>query len=75
VNEDLYNDGTAKLGKNLFERDETLFNSDLQFINSDDPVEVDESLFQDLEELDLDDDGEEYVPGEDDDDDDEDDEE
>ena len=61
-------------GKNLFERDETLFNSDLQFINSDEPVEVDEALFQNLDELDLDDDGEEYVPGEDDDDDDDDDE-
>ena len=59
-------------GKNLFERDETLFTSDLQFINSDEPVEVDEALFQNLDELDLDDDGEEYVPGEDDDDDDDD---
>ena len=52
-------------GKQLFERDENLFTSDLQYINED-QVEVDESLFQDLDELDLDDDGEEYKPGDDD---------
>lgn len=53
----------------MFERDENLFTSDLQFTN-DDQVEVDESLFQNLDDLDLEDDGEEYKPGDDDDDDD-----
>lgn len=57
-------------GKQLFERDESLFTSDLQYM-TEEQVEVDESLFQDLDDLDLDDDGEEYVPGEDDDDDEE----
>jgi hypothetical protein len=55
----------------LFERDENLFTSDLQYMN-DDQVEVDEALFQDLDDLDIEDDGEEYKPGDDDDDDDED---
>lgn len=59
-------------GKQLFERDENLFTSDLQFANEEDAVEVDESLFQDLDDLDLEDDGEEYKPGDDDDDDDDD---
>lgn len=53
-------------GKQLFERDAELFNSDLQFVDSEEAVEVDESLFQNLDDLDLDDDGEEYVPDEDD---------
>ena len=60
-------------GKQLFERDEKLFESDLQLLNEEAVVEVDESLFQNLDDLDLDDDGEEYVPGDDDDDDDDDD--
>ena len=56
-------------GKQLFEKDETLFNSDLQFINTDEPIEVDESLFQNLDELDLEDDeDDEWVPGDEDDD-------
>ena len=46
-------------------------NSDLQFIDKDDNVAVDESLFQDLEELDVDD--EDYKPDFNDDDDDDDD--
>jgi hypothetical protein len=40
----------------------------LQYINEE-QVEVDESLFQDLDDLDLDDDGDEYKPGDDEDDD------
>lgn len=59
-------------GKQLFERDENLFTSDLQYMNEEQGVEVDESLFQNLDDLDLDDDGEEYKPGDDDDDDDDD---
>ena len=64
-------------GKQLFERDDKLFESDLQLLNEEAVVEVDESLFQNLDDLDLDDDGEEYVPdfGDDDDDDDDDDDE
>ena len=58
-------------GKQLFERDENLYQSDLQLLNEE-AIEVDESLFQNLDDLDLEDDGEEYVPGEDDDDDDDD---
>ena len=43
-------------GRQLFERDASLANSDLQFIGKDeDVVAVDESLFQDLDDLDLDD--------------------
>lgn len=62
-------------GKQLFERDESLFN-DIQLLANEDAVEVDESLFQNLDDLDLDDDeDDEYNPDEDDDDDDDDDEE
>ena len=56
-------------GKQLFERDESLFNSDLQFI-TEDAVEVDESLFTEMDDLNIEDDGEEWVPGKDEDDDD-----
>ena len=42
-------------GKQLFEKDENLFESDLQLLNED-AIEVDESLFQNLDDLDLDDD-------------------
>ncbi|XP_057307692.1 RWD domain-containing protein 1-like [Hydractinia symbiolongicarpus] len=42
-------------GKQLFERDSTLNESDIQFI-SEAGVKVDESLFQDLDDLDLDED-------------------
>lgn len=59
--------GKKPTGKQLFERDAELFNSDLQFIDSEEPLEVDEALFQNLDDLDIDDDGEEYVPDEDDD--------
>lgn len=55
----------------MFERDETLFNSDLQYMNEGDQVEVDESLFQELEDLDLEDnEDDEYKPGDDEEDDD-----
>lgn len=51
-------------GKQLFERDESLFTSDLQFTEGE--VEVDESLFQDLEDLDLEDnEDDEYNPDDD----------
>ncbi len=59
-------DGSKKpTGKQLFERDESLFN-DIQLLSNEDAIEVDESLFQDLENLDLEDDGEDYNPDEDD---------
>lgn len=51
-------------GKQLFEKDESLFTSDLQFTEGE--VEVDESLFQDLDDLDLEDDeDDEYHPDDD----------
>ena len=50
-------------GRQLFERDATLIKSDLEFIKDDEAVCVDESLFQDLEDLDLDDeDDDEFDP-------------
>jgi hypothetical protein len=59
-------------GKSLFEKDDTLFNSDLQFINNDEPIEVDETLFQNLDDLDInDDEDDEYIPDENDEEDDE----
>jgi len=42
-------------GKQLFERDSTLNESDIKFLTDTSSVKVDESLFQDLEDLDLDD--------------------
>lgn len=42
-------------GKQLFEQDSTLNESDIKFLTSDPGVKVDESLFQDLDDLDLDD--------------------
>ena len=48
----------------MFERDSSLFTSDLQLLNEE-AIEVDESLFQNLDDLDLDDDGEEYNPEDD----------
>ena len=48
-------------GRQLFEKDEKLFLSDIQFLDEtdteelDEPIEIDESLFQDLEGLDLND--------------------
>lgn len=43
-------------GKQLFEQDSTLNESDIKFLTSDPGVRVDESLFQDFEDLDIDDD-------------------
>ena len=42
-------------GKQLFEQDSTLNESDINFLTSDPGVKVDESLFQDLEDLEIDD--------------------
>ncbi|XP_059056659.1 RWD domain-containing protein 1 [Achroia grisella] len=51
-------------GKELFLRDTTLNESDLQFLDDGDAVKVDESLFQDLDDLEIsDEDDEDYVPG------------
>ncbi|XP_023944949.1 RWD domain-containing protein 1 [Bicyclus anynana] len=52
-------------GKELFLRDTTLNESDLKFLDDGDAVKVDESLFQDLEDLDIsdDEDDKDYVPG------------
>ena len=52
-------------GRQLFERDASLAKSDLDFVKDEEAVCVDESLFQDLDELDLDDedDDSEYEPG------------
>ncbi|CAH2241893.1 RWD domain-containing protein 1 [Pararge aegeria] len=53
-------------GKELFLRDTTLNESDLKFLEDGDAVKVDESLFQDLDDLELsdeDDDDVDYVPG------------
>uniref|UniRef100_A0A8C7CKV5 RWD domain-containing protein 1 n=1 Tax=Oncorhynchus kisutch TaxID=8019 RepID=A0A8C7CKV5_ONCKI len=56
--------GKIKLtGKKLFETDHNLDTSDIQFLeDSGNSVEVDESLFQDLEELDLDEDDPDFDP-------------
>ncbi|XP_048387911.1 RWD domain-containing protein 1 [Stegostoma tigrinum] len=49
--------GKAKLtGKQLFETDHNLDTSDIQFLEEGNNVEVDESLFQDMDDLELDDD-------------------
>jgi hypothetical protein len=56
-------------GKQLFERDERLAESDLQLLDEGDNVEVDEALFQNLDDINLDDDGEEWKPDDEDDDD------
>ncbi|XP_047528561.1 RWD domain-containing protein 1 [Vanessa atalanta] len=54
-------------GKELFLRDTTLNESDLKFLDDGDAVKVDESLFQDLDDLEIseedDEDDEDYVPG------------
>ncbi|CAG9795299.1 unnamed protein product [Diatraea saccharalis] len=51
-------------GKELFLRDTTLNESDLKFLDDGDAVKVDESLFQDLDDLDIsDEDDADYVPG------------
>ncbi|XP_061430910.1 RWD domain-containing protein 1 [Lethenteron reissneri] len=52
--------GKSKLsGKQLFETDRNLDTSDMQFLEEGDNVEVDESLFQDMEDLDIDEDDDE----------------
>ncbi|KAJ0178941.1 hypothetical protein K1T71_005716 [Dendrolimus kikuchii] len=51
-------------GRELFLRDTTLNESDLKFLDDGDAVKVDESLFQDLDDLEIsDEDDEDYVPG------------
>lgn len=56
--------GKNKLtGKQLFERDHNLDTSDIQFLeDAGNNVEVDESLFQDMEDLDLDEDDPDFDP-------------
>lgn len=59
----LEKEGKKLTGKELFITDKTLNESDLKFLEEGDVVKVDESLFQDLDDLDLDDeDDEDYVP-------------
>ncbi|KAL0984943.1 hypothetical protein UPYG_G00150800 [Umbra pygmaea] len=62
--EEQLHSGKNKLtGKQQFERDHNLDTSDIQFLeDSGNSVEVDESLFQDLEELDLDEDDPDFDP-------------
>ncbi|XP_044762421.1 RWD domain-containing protein 1 [Coccinella septempunctata] len=52
-------EGKKLTGRELFIRDNTLNESDLKFLADGESVKVDESLFQDLEDLDLDDDDDE----------------
>lgn len=56
--------GKGKLtGKQLFERDHNLDTSDIQFLEDvGNSVEVDESLFQDMDDLDLDEDDPDFNP-------------
>uniref|UniRef100_A0A3Q3W9D2 RWD domain-containing protein n=1 Tax=Mola mola TaxID=94237 RepID=A0A3Q3W9D2_MOLML len=56
--------GKSKLtGKQLFERDHNLDTSDIQFLeDGGNNVEVDESLFQEIEDLDLDEDDPDFDP-------------
>ncbi|KAG7469943.1 hypothetical protein MATL_G00134170 [Megalops atlanticus] len=56
--------GKAKLtGKQLFERDHNLDTSDIQFLeDAANSVEVDESLFQDMDDLDLEEDDPDFDP-------------
>lgn len=57
-------DKTKLTGRELFLRDTTLNESDLKFLDDGDAVKVDESLFQDLDDLDIsDEDDEDYIPG------------
>lgn len=48
-------EGKKLTGRELFMTDKTLNESDLKFLDEGDAVKVDESLFQDLDDLDLDD--------------------
>ncbi|KAJ8927911.1 hypothetical protein NQ314_019541 [Rhamnusium bicolor] len=52
-------EGKKLTGRELFMTDNTLNESDLKFLDEGDAVKVDESLFQDLDDLDLDDDEDE----------------
>lgn len=69
--EKLLGDCKKLTGKELFLRDNTLNESDLKFLlEAGDPIEsvkIDESLFQNMDDLDFgsDDDDEDYVPGKD----------
>jgi len=59
----LEKEGKKLTGRELFLRDTTLNESDLQFLDDGDAVKVDESLFQDLDDLDLEDeDDEDFDP-------------
>ncbi|ENN71583.1 RWD domain-containing protein 1 [Dendroctonus ponderosae] len=56
-------EGRKLTGRELFMTDNTLNESDLKFLDEGDRVKVDESLFQDLDDLDLDDeDDEDFDP-------------
>ncbi|CAH1179084.1 unnamed protein product [Phaedon cochleariae] len=56
-------EGKKLTGRELFMTDNTLNESDLKFLDEGDAVKVDESLFQDLDDLDLDDeDDEDFDP-------------
>jgi hypothetical protein len=56
-------EGKKLTGRELFMTDNTLNESDLKFLEDGDAVKVDESLFQDLDDLDLDDeDDEDFDP-------------
>ncbi|CAG9833686.1 unnamed protein product [Diabrotica balteata] len=52
----LEKEGKKLTGRELFMTDNTLNESDLKFLDEGDAVKVDESLFQDLDDLDIDDD-------------------
>ncbi|KAK9882862.1 hypothetical protein WA026_023556 [Henosepilachna vigintioctopunctata] len=58
-------EGKKLTGRELFMQDNTLNESDLKFLADGEAIKVDESLFQDLDDLDLDDD-EDYDPTKDD---------
>ncbi|KRT86049.1 hypothetical protein AMK59_2397 [Oryctes borbonicus] len=52
-------EGKKLTGRELFMRDKTMNESDLKFLDEGDVVKVDETLFQDLDDLDLDDEDDE----------------
>ncbi|GAB6021816.1 hypothetical protein CHUAL_004390 [Chamberlinius hualienensis] len=47
-------DAKRLTGRQLFEKDHSLYDSDIRFLQQGEEVKIDESLFQDLDELDLD---------------------
>ncbi|XP_072019068.1 RWD domain-containing protein 1-like [Amphiura filiformis] len=56
INSTKASDQSKKLtGRELFEKNEDLFTSDIALLEESDKVQVDESLFQDMDELDIDD--------------------